>query len=207
MIVCIAGTDTSVGKTLVSSWLCLHTGYDYFKPVQTGAGSEPLDRTTVQHLSQAVGHEESYVFDDPVSPHRAAQDQGQVITLDTISLPAVKHLIIESAGGVCTPLNDTCVISDLMGHFNVPVILVARSTVGTINHTILSLEHIKTKQLNVLGVIMSGPLNPSNKAAIEHYGQVPVLAELPMVQPVCYETLHAIPLPPLLQQVFQGAKQ
>ncbi len=191
MIVFITGTDTDVGKTLVASWLCLHTGYDYFKPIQTGPDG---DSQTVARLSQAVVHKETYVLKAPLSPHMAAQDEGCSILLHTISMPQVTNLFVEGAGGVCVPLHDHCFMSDLIVHFHVPIIVVARSKLGTINHTLLTLEHVRRKNIRVLGVILSGEKNARNKEAIERYGYVEVLAEIPYIDHVCGAALKSIPL-------------
>ena len=204
MNVFITGTDTDIGKTLVSSWLCLHTGYDYFKPIQTGS-IESLDSHTVSMLSNANIHKESYVFKAPLSPHMAAHDEAQTIDFDHIQLPKKNQLIVEGAGGIKVPINDTQLMSDLVLHFDMPCILVARSKLGTINHTLLSLDYMRQRNLNVLGVIMSGDINPRNRDSIVKYGQVKVLAELPHLESVDYHMLKKIPLTSSLKKLFKVA--
>ena len=202
MNVFITGTDTDIGKTLVSSWLCLHTGYDYFKPIQTGS-IESFDSHTVAKLSNVNVHKEAYVFKEPLSPHMAAQDEDQTIELDQIHLPKTNQLVIEGAGGIKVPINDTQLMSDLVLHLEVPCILVARSKLGTINHTLLSLDYMRQRNINVLGVIMSGDINPRNRDAIMKYGQVEVLAELPHMARINYQALNKIPLPSYLKKLFK----
>lgn len=100
----ITGTGTNIGKTLVSSWLCLHSRYAYFKPIQTGLG-EGRDRDTVQQLSEALIYPEAYVYDSPVSPHYAAELENQTIDISSIQLPTHERLIVEGAGGVLVPIS------------------------------------------------------------------------------------------------------
>ncbi len=202
MIVFITGTDTDIGKTLVSSWLCLHTGYDYFKPIQTGS-IESIDSETVFKLSKTRVHRESYIFKNPLSPHMAAQIEGEYIDLAKIKLPKVNNLIVEGAGGLLVPLNDDYFISDLVSYLKIPIILVARSKLGTINHTLLSLEYMRQKNIEVLGVILSGEPNARNKESIELYGKVEILAELPYMNSICFEVLKKHSLTPKLQQLFE----
>jgi|SaaInlStandDraft_7_1057024.scaffolds.fasta_scaffold148362_1 dethiobiotin synthetase len=202
MIVFITGTDTDIGKTLVSSWLCLHTKYDYYKPIQTGS-TECLDSKTVYNLSQTKIHQESYIFKNPLSPHMAAQDEKRYIDIEKIKLPKANNIIVEGAGGLLVPLNDNYFIADLISKFKTPVILVARSKLGTINHTLLSLEYLKQKNIKVLGVILSGEKNTRNRESIEQYGKVEVLAELPHIKNICYDSLKSIPLTAKLKKILE----
>jgi dethiobiotin synthetase len=201
MHVFITGTDTNIGKTLISSWLCLHTGYDYFKPIQSGA-CEGTDSAFVASIANVKTHPESYVFDAPLSPHLAAQLENQVIDLNNIKLPDVPDLIIEGAGGLFVPINKNKLIIDLIDDLSAPVILVASSRLGTINHTLLSLQALKHRGIKTLGVIVSGPLNPDNCDAIAYYGDTKVLAQMPLLSVMNTEVLKNIPLPPVLQQLF-----
>src|SRR5438552_12298962 len=136
----ITGTDTNVGKTLLSALLVAALNRKYWKPIQTGS-CEGTDRETVVKLA-GIPHErtfpESYIFDPPVSPHLAAREQGVTIDLQHIRRPAPDDpIIIEGAGGVFVPINDTDFMLDLMRHFGAPIILASRTTLGTINHTLL----------------------------------------------------------------------
>jgi len=192
MKIFVTGTDTHVGKTLVSSWLCLHRGYDYFKPIQTGCNEPPTDSETVRALAGCRIHPEAYRFEAPLSPHEAARLEKRKIHCGRIILPECSNLIIEGAGGLMVPIHDTMLMIDLVQSWQTPVILVARSTLGTINHTLLSLEALRARNMPVLGVVVTGPSNPSNCAAIQHYGKIPLLAEIPYLLDINQEALRRI---------------
>lgn len=202
MQIFITGTDTDVGKTTISGWLCLHSGYDYFKPIQTGVDR---DSSVVQALSGAVIHPEAYLYQTPVSPHLAAALEGEIIDITQITLPPAPNLIIEGAGGLLVPINKEAFMIDLIKQMNVPVLLVARSALGAINHTLLSLEALRSRGIHVLGVIVSGKLNQDNCAAIEFYGKTKVLAQVPFMDKIDKETLLSIPLGDELNKIL-GSK-
>ena len=193
----ITGTDTNVGKTVLSSLLCAALKGIYWKPIQTGA-SEGTDREAVIALAGLDSGEvvpESYVFEDPVSPHLAAQRSGCEISLDKIVLPGVQNscpLIVEGAGGVMVPINSHQFMVDLMRHLALPVILAARSTLGTINHTLLSLQCLESSGIRVQGVVLIGPENPENKHAIECYGNTEVIGQIPPLQRIHREGLQNV---------------
>lgn len=201
MQVFITGTDTNIGKTLVSSWLCLHTKYDYFKPVQTGA-CEDRDSEIISILSGSKVHKEIYHYKAPLFPHLAASLENEEIDINKITLPSSQNLIIEGAGGLLVPLNKDHMMIDLIKHLSLPVILVASSNIGTINHTLLSLEALKARNIKTLGVILSGPPNQENREAIEFYGKTKVLAQIPFLNNLNKHTLSEIALSPDLQQLF-----
>ena len=183
----ITGTDTGVGKTIVAATLVRALSGAYFKPVQSG-----LDTVTDTETVKAItGLPDSHFFPEtyrltlPLSPHLAARMDHVSISVEDMRLPDYRpfpHLIVEGAGGVMAPLNDTQFILDLMVRLDIPVLLVARSGLGTINHTLLSLNMMRQNGLKVFGVVMNGPLNPGNKEAIEHFGKVAVIAEIPPVE-------------------------
>jgi dethiobiotin synthetase len=183
----VTGTDTGVGKTLVSALLCAALEGVYWKPVQTGA-SEDSDRRTVMELAK-VGAEwtlqECYVFDPPVSPHLAAEWAGAKIDLATIRRPEGKlpgPLIVEGAGGVMVPVNESEFMLDLMRRLNLPVVVVARSALGTINHSLLTLQALQGAGLGVKGVVVVGTPNIDNERAIERYGCVPIIGRVPLLE-------------------------
>lgn len=193
MKIFITGTDTDVGKTVVSSWLCLHTNYDYFKPIQTGSRLG-TDSHEVKKLTNVHIHPESFIYQEPLSPHQASLLEKKEISFNKISLPSKNNLIIEGAGGILTPLNKKKLLIDLVKKWRTPVILVARTTLGTINHTLLSIEALQSRGIAILGVILNGPANHENLQAITYYGKVPVLAWIPKLQEIKRETLLQIPL-------------
>lgn len=202
MKVFITGTDTNVGKTLISSWIALHTGFSYFKPIQTGT-RDGSDSFEVQKLSDTKIYPESYAYKEPLSPHLAAKLESDMIDIEKIVLPPSHNLIIEGAGGALVPINDTYLMVDLIKKLGAPVILVARTTLGTINHTLLSLEALRSRNIPVLGVIMNGEKNPQNSDSIELYGRTSVLAEFPKLENVSTNTLQGIALPQKLKQILE----
>lgn len=191
----VTGTDTDVGKTVVAAWLVARLGACYWKPVQAGTHPE-TDSATVRRLSGAAPDRilpEAYVLAEPMAPHEAARREG--ITIDMAKLvppPCHQPLVVEGAGGLMVPLNEQSYVIDLARELDLPLILVARSTLGTINHTLLSLEAIRRRALPLAGVVMNGPETPHNRAAIERYGRVEVIAEIPWLDRVTPEALMAI---------------
>ena len=176
----VTGTDTGVGKTLVSAWLVGRWRADYWKPVQSGS-VEGTDSDVIARLvPDAVIHPPAYVFKAPLSPDQAARRENALIDLGRIRLPATQNLlVVEGAGGALVPLRDDMLMIDLMARLGLPVLVVARSGLGTINHTLLTLEALRNRDLAIQGVVMNGPSEPENRAAIERFGRVRVLAELP----------------------------
>jgi dethiobiotin synthetase len=189
----VTGTDTNVGKTVVSAMLTLGLGATYWKPVQSGL--EP--NTDTEYVRQVTGLDDSHFLPErfrltqPLSPHAAAVIDEVQIHLSDFQLPATakSHLIVEGAGGIMVPLNERHFMLDLIKHLDLPVCLVARSTLGTINHTLLSIAQLRRADIPIFGVILNGAKNPSNKAAIAHYGQVPILGELEPLAAVNPDTL------------------
>ena len=191
----ITGTDTDVGKTVVSAILMAGLKAAYWKPIQSGqegmSDTGWMRRTT--GFSDDLFIPETYLLSQPLSPHASALHDGVQIELKAFHLPddeIYPHLIVEGAGGVMVPLNENQLMVDLMKYLDLPVLLVARSTLGTINHTLLSLEVLRRKGLEVLGVVMNGPQNQINKNAIETYGQVSVIAEVDNLPRINYQALY-----------------
>ncbi|MGV1014895.1 MAG: dethiobiotin synthase [Methyloceanibacter sp.] len=191
----VTGTDTDVGKTLVAAWLLTHLDACYWKPVQAGAEPE-TDSVTVRRLAEVEADRilpEAYLLPEPIAPHEAARRAGIVIEPDKLAVPPCeKMLIVEGAGGLMVPLTEDACVIDLAEDLELPVILVARSTLGTINHTLLSLEAIRRRGLPLAGVVINGPETPHNRAAIQRYGQVEVIAEIPWLDQVTRSVLRDI---------------
>lgn len=191
----VTGTGTDVGKTVVAAWCMLHLDADYWKPINSGL--EP--RTDGETVKLITGFDqdrflpEPYLLSQPLSAHEAAKRDGVHISLESLSLPQTsRSLIVEGAGGVLVPLNEKDMIIDLMAQFSLPVIVVCKSTLGTINHTLLTLEALRTRGIEIKGVIINGPKAPHNREAIEEYGQVPVIAEIDQLVDVTKEELLKI---------------
>ncbi|MDY6822950.1 MAG: dethiobiotin synthase [Thermodesulfobacteriota bacterium] len=179
----VTGTDTGVGKTVVAAILLRGLRGVYWKPVQSGVA--PMTDTQwvrdITGLDDSHFISESYVLNTPASPHLSAAMDGVRINMDEISMPAVGDtpLIIEGAGGVLVPLNTDRFIADLIKGLDVPALVVAPSGLGMINHTLLTLDQLRSRDIPVLGVVMNGEPHEANKKAVEHYGRVPVIAEIP----------------------------
>jgi dethiobiotin synthase len=191
----VTGTDTGIGKTLLSALLVSALDRKYWKPIQTGA-CEGTDRETVMKWA-GIGpdqtYAENYVFDPPVSPHLAAAWKGTPIDLRKIERPASSDpLIIEGAGGVLVPVGDHEFMLDLMRRLDAPVLLASRSALGTINHTLLSVAAIRNAKLELRGVVMIGKENADNRRAIERYGSVPVVGSIPWLDTIDKPSLQAV---------------
>ncbi len=191
----VTGTDTDVGKTVVSAWLLAHLDACYWKPVQAGTGPE-TDTQTVRRLAEVPEDRilpEVYVLKEPMAPHEAARREGISIDMAKFLAPQDDRLlIVEGAGGLLVPLNEQDYVIDHIQDLNLPVILVARSTLGTINHTLLSLEALRRRGLVLAGVVINGPESPHNRAAIERYGKTQVIAEIPRLDTVTRSALRQI---------------
>jgi dethiobiotin synthetase len=186
----ITGTDTGVGKTVLSALLCAALNAFYWKPIQTGT-DEDMDSRTVAELAELPEERilpEAYRFRQPVSPHLAARWAGEQIYLKNIGMPEVAQgtaLIVEGAGGLLVPINELEFMVDLIRELKLPVLLAARSTLGTINHTLLSLAALARAEIEITGVVLIGDLNADNREAIEEYGRVRVVGEIPRLERLC----------------------
>jgi dethiobiotin synthetase len=178
----ITGTDTGVGKTVLSAMLCAALDASYWKPIQTGTEVDSDSRSVAELVGLAPEKilPEAYQFAPAVSPHLAARLAGVRIDLAKIKLPASDApLIVEGAGGVLVPINERELMTNLMRQLGLPVLLAARSSLGTINHATLSLAALRNAGVEVAGVVMIGAPNVENRAAIEEYGKVRVVGEIP----------------------------
>jgi dethiobiotin synthetase len=191
LVVC--GTDTDVGKTVVSALLVEGLGARYWKPVQSGIEGGG-DRDRLQALLALPPERivpESYRLAAPVSPHWAAEREGLAIDPERLALPTGDGpLVVETAGGVLVPLRRDWLQIEQLQRWNLPVVLVARSGLGTLNHTLLTLEALRRRQLTVLGLVLNGPPHPDNPRTLAELGAVPVLAELPPLEPLDREALR-----------------
>lgn len=162
------GTDS--GKTLVSAILCKALQADYWKPVQAGL---PRDADTVKSLvPECIIHPETYLLNTPASPHASAKIDEVEINLEKFSLPKTTNsLIVEGAGGCLVPLNDKDFVIDIPQRLNLPIILVSNLYLGSINHTLLTINLLKQRNLPVVGIIFNGKSNPeSERIILKHSG-------------------------------------
>ena len=183
----ICGTDTDVGKTIVSSFLVQGLKGIYWKPIQSGT-EEGTDTKTVCNLLNLEPNRylsERYKFKAPVSPHWAAEQESGFIEPSNLKLPDLDELIIiETAGGLMVPLNRDWLQIDQLKVWRAPIILVARTGLGTLNHTLLSLEALKRRNIDVLGIVLNGPPHKDNPKTIEQFGDTKILASLPIFDEV-----------------------
>jgi len=189
----VTGTDTDVGKTVFAAGLAGHIGAAYWKPVQAGIeGGTDCQRVAALAGGRARILPEVHVLRTPCSPHEAARRDGVVIAADRLALPAVDDpLVVEGAGGVLVPFAQNLLAADLFARWGLPVILVARTTLGTINHSLLSLEALRARGIAVHGVAFSGEPNPASEDAITLFGAVRHLGRLPRLDPLDARSLSA----------------
>lgn len=171
----VTGTDTNVGKTIVSAILCKKLNFPYWKPVQSGVGAGDIDARFVAKITGVRTHT-SVKLQQPLSPHLAASIDGKSIVLDTLLPPPfAQYHICEGAGGIFVPLNDSHMMIDFIKILKYTVVVVARSGLGTINHTCLTIEALRRRHISVAGVILNGQYNYHNQQAIEDFAKVKVL--------------------------------
>lgn len=168
----VTGIGTDVGKTVIAAILTEALEADYWKPIQAG-DLENSDTIKVQKLvsnTKTVFHKETYQLTQPMSPHAAARIDKIEISLDKIQLPkTTNNLIIEGAGGLMVPLNDKVLIIDLIKELDAEVVLVSQNYLGSINHTLLSIESLKTRNIKIAGIIFNGEQNIESEKYILDY--------------------------------------
>lgn len=184
----VAGTDTDVGKTFVSSILAKRWGCNYWKPIQTGLESEEGDLMTVKRLTKLKSdHFASplVLLRKPLSPWVAAMHENKEIRVSDFTIPkrfqqSERCLLVEGAGGLYVPINRNEIMTDLITQLNCKTLLVCRSELGTINHTLLSIEHLRARGIEIMALIMNGIPNDDNAKAIHTLsGGVPILCQIP----------------------------
>ncbi len=191
----VTGTGTDVGKTVVAACLVKALDADYWKPVQSGLalGDEASDSKTVIELAGLTPtrlHPCCYSLQAALSPHEAARLEDVTISMDAITMPVTQRpLVIEGAGGLLVPLNEHDLMIDLIERLALPVVVVASSGLGTINHTLLSLQALRARAISILGVIVNGPLNEANSQAITTYGNINIIMQLDQLEPLNAATI------------------
>ena len=189
----VTGTDTDVGKTVFAAGLTRLLQGTYWKPVQAGLDGE-TDTETVRRLSGLPPDHflaEAWRLQLAASPHLAAEREGMVIDSDALSVPmSARPLIIEGAGGLMVPLNRRVLNIDLFARWGLPVVLCARTALGTLNHTLLSLEALRRRRIPIQGVALIGDPHVDNERTLAALGGVPMLGRLPRLDPLTPESLH-----------------
>lgn len=187
--VIVTGTDTGIGKTVFSAGLTAALGAQYWKPVQSGL-EDATDSQIVAALSGQPVLPETYLLDLPASPHLSAEDMGIEIDVTRLALPQVQGpLVVEGAGGLMVPLTRKAYFLDLFAQWQKPVILVARTLLGTINHTTLSLMALRNAGCPVVGVVFSGPPEPAVEETIIQMSDVAHLGRLDWIEDLKRDTL------------------
>jgi dethiobiotin synthetase len=178
----ITGIGTGIGKTLISAILTEKLKADYWKPIQSG-DLDTSDSITLGSLisnTKTVIHPESYRLTQPLSPHLSARLDGIEIDLNKINMPLTgNNLIIEGAGGLMVPLNEKELIIDLIKKLNVEVILVSQNYLGSINHTLLSVNLLKQYEIPIKGIIFNGDENVETERYIQQYAKIKKLGSIP----------------------------
>jgi dethiobiotin synthetase len=190
----VAGTDTDVGKTVFAAALVGALDGCYWKPVQCGQ-SGPTDSEIVARLSGAAPTRilpEAYRLKTPASPHLAAERDGIEIDIDRLALPSSERpLIVEPAGGLLVPLTRRFLQIDLIARWRLPVVLCAATRLGTINHSLLSIEALKHRAIPIIGIAFIGEEQADSERTIAEMGNVRRLGRLPHIDPLTPQTLRA----------------
>lgn len=187
--VVVAGTDTDIGKTVFAAGLTHALDAQYLKPVQSGLEGE-TDSETVACLTGRPTLPELVRLKKPASPHLAAEAEGFTIDPAAIALPnTMSPMVIEGAGGLLVPLNREILYIDLISAWQYPVVLCARTQLGTINHSLLSLRALKAARCPVVGVAFIGDAEPEVEETIVQFGETQHLGRLPRLDPLTSETL------------------
>ncbi|WP_419825698.1 dethiobiotin synthase [Sphingomonas sp.] len=186
----VTGTDTGIGKTVFAAGLAGALGAAYWKPIQSGL-EDGADGDAVARLSGARVLPEAYRLTHPLSPHRAAELDAVIIDPARLTLPAERPLVVEGAGGVLVPVTRDLLFADLFARWRLPVVLVARTALGTINHSLLSIEALRARDVAIAGIAFVGDVNEDNEATIAAIGGVPRLGRLPRLDPLDPATLAA----------------
>ena len=189
MKIFITGIDTDIGKTVASAILAQALKADYFKPIQCGDLNNS-DSKKVQTWTDAKIFPENYKLKTPKSPHLAASIENTEISLDKIQLPKTNNkLIIEGAGGLLVPLNNKDYIIDIPKKFNLPVILVCKNYLGSLNHTLLSIEALKKRNIKIMGLIFNGTSDLESEKFLEKKSGVSKILNIEIENKIDKETI------------------
>jgi len=187
----ITAIGTDCGKTVVSAIFTQALHADYWKPVQAGF---PRDTDTVMSLVEnqiSKFHQEAYLLQNPMSPHAAARLDGVEIQLRKMLLPDTENtLVIEGAGGALVPLNDRRFVIEMAAKFEAEVILVANIYLGSINHTLLTVNELKRRKLKIKGIVFNGPKNEESERIILKHSGYPLLLRLKQEEALTHEIIN-----------------
>ncbi len=191
----VTGTDTGIGKTIVSAMLVRALDACYFKPIQAGL-DEATDTDMVKALSGQSADRffsEYYRLKEPASPHLSAAMEGIEIDIEQLHLPVTdRPLIVEGAGGVMVPLTHSVLFVEVFAKWQLPAIVCTRTSLGTINHTLLTLEALRAWNIPILGVIFVGHAHEENERIIPHLGDVKHLGRIPILASLSPDSLEQV---------------
>ena len=191
----ITGIGTNVGKTVVSAILVEALQADYWKPIQSGV-VDGKDSDTVKLLisnTKTIFHPETYLLKEPLSPHFAAKLDGIEIELDKIQLPkTINHLIIEGAGGLLVPINDTQYVIDIAKQVDCEIVLVISSYLGCINHSLLSIDYLLRNQFKLKALVFNGEFEPEVKQAIVNYCPDTAIIDIPTLNMISKSQISSV---------------
>ena len=191
----VAGTDTGIGKTVFAAGLADLLGAHYWKPIQAGLEGETDSQIAARlgGLSADRIVPERYRLRTPASPHQAADIDGVRIAVDALDVPdsGRRALVIEGSGGLLVPLDRTTLYIDVFAKWHCPVVLCARTALGTINHSLLSIEALRHRNIELLGIAFLGEGQPESERVICEIGRVRRLGRLPRLSPLNRITLRA----------------
>jgi len=185
----VTGTDTGIGKTIFAAALAGVTSAPYWKPIQSGLDDE-TDSDVIARLAGVPIHPETYRLNTPASPHLAAEIDG--VTIDVAALtPPPGDLIVEGAGGALVPVTRTTLYADLFARWQIPVIVCARTALGTINHSLLTIEALQSRGVPIHGVAFLGDAVEDSEAIVSQISGVRRLGRLPIINPMNPDSLAA----------------
>ena len=191
--IAILGIHTGIGKTIASAVLAEAMNADYWKPVQ--AGTEERDTLLVRQLitdGSSRAHDESVLLSQPLSPHTAAAMDTVEIDYAQFAWPKTdKTLLVETAGGILSPMTARATMADFVTHFKLPAILVTQNYLGSINHTLMSIEVLKNRGISLLGIVVNGIANESSENFITQYSKIPVIARIPQFEKLDRNSIKA----------------
>lgn len=190
MRIVVTGTDTDIGKSVFAAGLAGALGATYWKPVQSGLDGAS-DSERVAALAGTAALPEAYRLNTPCSPHLAAEIDGVTIDPARLDPPMIDPLVIEGAGGVLVPVTRRLLYADLFARWGLPTVLVARTALGTINHSLLSIEALRARGVPILGVAFVGEASEDSEASIAAIGGVRRLGRLPILDPLDRPSLAA----------------
>jgi dethiobiotin synthetase len=190
----VTGTDTGIGKTVFAAGLASFLGAKYWKPIQAGLDGETDSRHVARlgRLSNDRIVPERYSLKTPASPHRAAEIDGVSIDTKSLHVPDTGKfpLVIEGAGGLMVPLSRSKLYVDIFARWQLPVVLCARTALGTINHSLLSIEALRNRGIDILGIAFVGDENVDTENSICRIGQIRRLGRLPWLSSLSADTLQ-----------------